>query len=185
MNNLCGKLKCAEYAPPGVLMAETGKGRFLVESRTYYYARVSSREQNLDRQFAAFAALGAQERDIIADKESGKSINRSGYTALKSALLRRGDTLVIKSLDRLSRNKEDTKRELQYFRENGIRLKVLDLPTTMIEYVQEASEYFNIGVNKIRELSNSPDCPFVLWVGNKRLIKRVKFQQYLEQVYSV
>lgn len=101
-----------------------------MESRTYYYARVSSREQNLDRQFAAFAALGAQERDIIADKESGKS----GYTALKSALLRRGDTLVIKSLDRLSRNKEDTKRELQYFRENGIRLKVLDLPTTMIEY---------------------------------------------------
>lgn len=51
--------------------------------------------------------------------------------------------------------------------------------------VQEASEYFNIGVNKIRELSNSPDCPFVLWVDNKRLIKRVKFQQYLEQVYSV
>lgn len=134
MNNLCGKLKCAEYAPPVMLIAETGKGRFLMESRTYYYARVSSREQNLDRQFAAFAALGAQERDIIADKESGKSINRSGYTALKSALLRRGDTLVIKSLDRLSRNKEDTKRELQYFRENGIRLKVLDLPTTMIEY---------------------------------------------------
>lgn len=98
-----------------MLIAETGKGRFLMESRTYYYARVSSREQNLDRQFAAFAALGAQERDIIADKESGKSINRSGYTALKSALLRRGDTLVIKSLDRLSRNKEDTKRELQYF----------------------------------------------------------------------
>ena len=134
MNNLCGKLKCAEYAPPVMLIAETGKGRFLMESRTYYYARVSSREQNLDRQFAAFAALGAQERDIIAEKDSGKSINRSGYTALKSALLRRGDTLVIKSLDRLSRNKEDTKRELQYFRENGIRLKVLDLPTTMIEY---------------------------------------------------
>lgn len=43
-----------------------------MESRTYYYARVSSREQNLDRQFAAFAALGAQERDIIADKESVK-----------------------------------------------------------------------------------------------------------------
>lgn len=138
MNNLCGKLKCAEYAPPVMLIAETGKGRFLMESRTYYYARVSSREQNLDRQFAAFAALGAQERDIIADKESGKSINRSGYTALKSALLRRGDTLVIKSLDRLSRNKEDTKRELQYFRENGIRLKVLDLPTTMIEYLYTA-----------------------------------------------
>lgn len=105
-----------------------------MESRTYYYARVSSREQNLDRQLAAFAALGAQERDIITDKESGKDMNRSGYNALKTALLRRGDTLVIKSLDRLSRNKQDTKNELQYFKDKGIRLKVLDLPTTMIEY---------------------------------------------------
>lgn len=105
-----------------------------MESRTYYYARVSSREQNLDRQLAAFAALGAQERDIITDKESRKDMNRSGYNALKTALLRRGDTLVIKSLDRLSRNKQDTKNELQYFKDMGIRLKVLDLPTTMIEY---------------------------------------------------
>lgn len=105
-----------------------------MESRTYYYARVSSREQNLDRQLAAFASLGAQERDIITDKESGKDLNRSGYTALKTALLRRGDALVIKSLDRLSRNKADIKNELQYFKDNGIRVKVLDLPTTLMEY---------------------------------------------------
>lgn len=105
-----------------------------MENRTYYYARVSSKEQNLDRQLAAFASLGAQERDIITDKESGKNLDRAGYTALKTALLRRGDTLVVKSLDRLSRNKADIKNELQYFKENGIRLKVLDLPTTMIEY---------------------------------------------------
>lgn len=105
-----------------------------MESRTYYYARVSSREQNLDRQIAAFAAMGASERDIITDKESGKDLDRSGYTALKSALLRRGDTLIVKSLDRLSRNKTDIKNELQYFKDNGIRLKVLDLPTTLVEY---------------------------------------------------
>lgn len=59
---------------------------------------------------------------------------RRGYTALKTALLRRGDTLVVKSLDRLSRNKTDIKNELEYFKSNGIRLKVLDLPTTMIGY---------------------------------------------------
>lgn len=118
MNNLSGKLKCAESAPPVMLSTETGKGRFLMESRTYYYARVSSKEQNLDRQIAAFAALGAQEREIITDKESGKDLDRSGYTALKTALLRRGDTLVIKSLDRLSRSKRDIKNELQYFKEN-------------------------------------------------------------------
>ena len=105
-----------------------------MESRTFYYARVSSREQNLDRQIASFTALGAQERDIITDKESGKDLNRTGYTALKTTLLRRGDTLVIKSLDRLSRNKSDIKQELEYFKNNGIRLKVLDLPTTMIDY---------------------------------------------------
>lgn len=105
-----------------------------MESRTYYYARVSSREQNLARQLAAFAAVGASERDIITDKESGKDFDRSGYKALKTAMLRPGDTLVVKSLDRLSRNKTDIKNELQFFRENGIRLKVLDLPTTLVEY---------------------------------------------------
>lgn len=104
-----------------------------MDNRTFYYARVSSKEQNLDRQLAAFAAMGASERDIITDKESGKDLGRKGYMALKTALLRRGDTLVIKSLDRLSRNKADIKNELQYFKDNGIRLKVLDLPTTMMD----------------------------------------------------
>lgn len=116
--------------------------------RTWYYARVSSREQNLDRQLSAFVSMGAQERDIITDKESGKSLDRKGYTALKTALLRRGDTLVIKSLDRLSRNKADIRNELEYFKENGIRLKVLDLPTTMIDY-PEGQEWVLDMVNNI------------------------------------
>ena len=64
-----------------------------MDSRTYYYARVSSKEQNLDRQIAAFKALGAQEREIITDKESGKDLNRAGYADLNKAMLRRGDTL--------------------------------------------------------------------------------------------
>ena len=111
----------------------TNRRNPIMNSRTYYYARVSSKEQNLDRQIAAFISLGADERDIITDKESGKNLNRAGYQALKNAMLRRGDTLVIKSLDRLSRNKADIKNELQYFKDNGIRLKVIDLPTTMME----------------------------------------------------
>lgn len=104
-----------------------------IDSRTYYYARVSSREQNLDRQIAVFKTLGAADREIITDKESGKNLERAGYQALKNAMLRQGDTLVIKSLDRLSRNKCDIKNELQFFKDNGIRLKVIDLPTTMTE----------------------------------------------------
>ncbi len=49
----------------------------------------------------------------------------------------------------------------------------------------EAADYFNIGVNKLRELSNGEDCPFVLWVGSKRLIKRKKLEEYLENQYSI
>lgn len=119
-----------------------------MENRIYYYARVSSKEQHLDRQLTAFAAMGASERDIVTDKESGKDLNRNGYSALKTAMLRRGDTLVIKSLDRLSRNKADIKNELQYFQENGIRLKVLDLPTTLAEY-PEGQEWIIEMVNAI------------------------------------
>lgn len=101
--------------------------------KTFYYARVSTREQNLDRQFEAFKCLGADEREIITDKESGRNLNRPGYQALKSAMLRPGDTLVIKSLDRLSCSKVDIHNELQWFKDNSIRLKVIDLPTTMMD----------------------------------------------------
>ena len=124
------------------------KGGVIMESRTYYYARVSTKEQNLDRQISAFLALGAQEREIITDKESGKNLERTGYQALKNAMLRRGDTLVIKSLDRLSRNKSDIKNELQYFKDNGIRLKVIDLPTTMMDLPQGQEWVFDM-VNNI------------------------------------
>ena len=119
-----------------------------MESRTYYYARVSSKDQNLDRQLAAFKALGASERDIITDKESCKDLDRVGYQALTNAILRRGDTLVIKSLDRLSRNKADIHNELQYFKDNGIRVKVIDLPTTMMDLPEGQQWVFEM-VNNI------------------------------------
>ncbi len=51
--------------------------------------------------------------------------------------------------------------------------------------VEEAAEYSNIGVNKIREISNDDNCSFVLWIGNKRLIKRRKFDEYIERAYSL
>ena len=51
--------------------------------------------------------------------------------------------------------------------------------------VEEASEYSGIGTSKIKELSNSEDCPFVLWNGAKRLIKRKQFEEYLSSQYSL
>ncbi len=117
-------------------------------SRTYYYARVSSKDQNLDRQLAAFRAMGADDRDIIVDKESGKDLDRIGYQALRHNMLRPGDTLVVKSLDRLSRNKADIRNELQYYSEHGIRVKVIDLPTTMMDLPDEQRWVFEM-VNNI------------------------------------
>ena len=51
--------------------------------------------------------------------------------------------------------------------------------------IKEAAEYFNIGEHRIRELTDKKDCPFVLWVGSKRLVKRKKFEEYLSVQYSV
>ena len=100
--------------------------------KTYGYARVSTREQHLDRQIRALLDCGVDERDIITDKASGATLERDGYQALKNAMLREGDTLIIKSLDRLSRSKEHIMQELRYFKERHIIVRVIDLPTTMI-----------------------------------------------------
>ena len=119
-----------------------------MENRTYYYARVSSTSQHLDRQIDEFKRMGASERDIIVDKESGATLERDGYLSLKKHYLRPGDILVIKSLDRLSRRKEDIKNELQWFKDNKIRIKILDLPSTLIE-PQEGQEWISDLVNGI------------------------------------
>ena len=51
--------------------------------------------------------------------------------------------------------------------------------------LEEAAAYSGIGINKLRDLTNDQNCRFVLWVGNKRLIKRRLFDQYIEQAYSI
>lgn len=118
------------------------------KGRVFGYARVSSTEQNLDRQLQALSEYVAQD-NIITDKQSGKDLNRPGYQALKGHLgLRAGDTLYIMSLDRLSRAKGDIKEELQWFKEHNIRLMILDLPTSMIQ-VPEGQEWIIEMINNI------------------------------------
>ena len=51
--------------------------------------------------------------------------------------------------------------------------------------LEEAAAYYGIGINKLRALTYTDRCPFVLWVGSKRLIKRKSFEKYLEGLYSV
>ena len=51
--------------------------------------------------------------------------------------------------------------------------------------LEEAAAYFGIGINKLRDMTNEENCPFVLWNGNKRLIKRKQLERFLETAYSI
>ena len=97
------------------------------------YARVSTSHQNTDRQIEALLEYGIPERNIIVDKQSGKDFERVGYLALKNTMLRAGDTLVIKELDRLGRNKQMIKEELEWLKAHEIRVKILNVPTSLME----------------------------------------------------
>lgn len=76
-----------------------------MKNKIFGYARVSSKEQNVERQLVAFKEYGIEERDIYIDKQSGKDFDREQYNTLKH-ILRENDLLVIKSIDRLGRNYE-------------------------------------------------------------------------------
>ena len=104
--------------------------------KTIAYIRVSSKDQNLDRQLEELNKLGIEEKYIYQDKQSGKDFERIGYQYMKKSL-EKGDTLVIKELDRIGRNQEELKKEWEYFKNNEINVRVLDLPALNINYDDE------------------------------------------------
>lgn len=116
--------------------------------RTYGYIRVSTKEQNLDRQIKSLVEYGVPKENIKSDKESGKNFDRPAYQLLKNDILREGDTLVIKELDRLGRNKDMIKAELDYFKQNNIRVKILNVPTTLMD-IPQGQEWIIDMINNI------------------------------------
>lgn len=119
-----------------------------MESRIYGYARVSSQGQNLARQIDKLQEY-VDPRNIITEKKSGKNVaDRPEYLAMRDHMLRAGDTLMVCSLDRLGRNKAEIKRELEHFKENNIKVKVLDLPTTLTDF-PEGQQWVGDMVNNI------------------------------------
>lgn len=103
-------------------------------SNIYGYARVSTTDQNLDRQLLQLKAVISDERYIICDKASGKDFNRKGYNTLvgsqnNAPLLRAGDLLVITSLDRLGRNYSEIRQQWEYITHTlNVDIRVLDMP---------------------------------------------------------
>lgn len=98
----------------------------------YFSARVSSKDQNLARQIAEAKKYGVPEENIFCDKITGRKKDRPEYDRMKS-LLQKGDEVYFKELDRIGRAKYLIKEELEWFKERGIIVRVLDVPTTLME----------------------------------------------------
>ncbi len=114
--------------------------------KRYFYGRVSSKGQNLARQLESAKKYKDIDR-MFTDKESGKNFDRAEYQKMKS-IVQRGDEVIVHALNRLGRDKEGIKEELAWFKEHGVIVRILDVPTTLIEY-PEGQEWVMEMVNNI------------------------------------
>lgn len=73
--------------------------------------------------------------------------------------------------------KDDTSRRSSTDREN---IDAVPIHLKMLLTIREAAEYSNIGINKIDTMLKSPNCPFVLYIGTRKLVKRVEFEEYIK-----
>ena len=106
----------------------------------YGYHRTSTKEQHLDRGIIEIQRFCESQNikltGIFTDKLTGKNFDRPRYTVLVEDVLREGDTLIITELDRLGRNKQELLKQLQSLKDKGVRVMVLELPTTLIDLSQ-------------------------------------------------
>lgn len=99
-----------------------------MEGTTYGYVRVSTQEQNEARQLIALREAAVPEQNIYMDKQSGKDFNRPAYQQMMKKL-KRGDLLIIKSIDRLGRNYEEILEQWRIItKERQADVRVLDMP---------------------------------------------------------
>jgi DNA invertase Pin-like site-specific DNA recombinase len=108
-----------------------------MKHKTFGYIRVSSKEQNEDRQLIALAPLGIPQRNLYIDKQSGKNFDRPAYKQLVKQM-RRGDLLCIKSIDRLGRNYAEIIEQWRIItQEKGVDIRVLDMPLLDTTYCKD------------------------------------------------
>jgi DNA invertase Pin-like site-specific DNA recombinase len=119
----------------------------------YFYGRVSSKDQNPARQLEA-ANDYRDVDEIFIDKQSGKNFDRSEYERLKATVVK-GDEVIVKELDRLGRNKEGIKEELKWFKEHGVLVRILDIPTTLMVFPEGQSWVLEMVNNVLIEVMGS------------------------------
>lgn len=126
--------------------------------KVWGYARVSTTDQNLERQLKAIKEYCPEmcDEDIFKDMKSGKDFDRQEYQILKR-VMRAGDILIIKDTERLGRNKALVKSELTWLKEHGIRVKILSLPTTLVDLDEKNSWVMDLVTALLLEVFTSLD----------------------------
>ncbi len=102
----------------------------------YGYVRISDPSQKIDRQIDFMKKLGIPEPNIFIDRQSGKNFTRPAYKKM-CRKLKAGDTLYVKELDRLGRNKDEIKEELSKFRNKKVKVRITNIPTTMVDFGEQ------------------------------------------------
>lgn len=100
----------------------------------YYLGRVSMKDQSLARQLkVARERFDIPDENVFCDKASGKDFDRPEYQRLKT-VVQPGDEVIVKEFDRFGRNQREAKKELEWFRDHGVTVRILDIPTTLMDY---------------------------------------------------
>ncbi|MDY0855088.1 recombinase family protein [Bacillus thuringiensis] len=109
-----------------------------MQYKKFGYVRVSSKDQNEDRQIENMKCFGIEDRDIFIDKQSGKNMKRENYQMLKR-LARTGDTIIFDSLTRLGRSMNDVLEEFRYYEQQQINLQFIKEPFINVNYSGEST----------------------------------------------
>ena len=143
----------------------------------YGYHRTSTTDQHLDRGLTEIETFcnnnNLKLEKIYTDQQTGKNFNRPRYQVLKEDILREGDTLIVTELDRLGRNKQDTLKELRYFTDKGVRVMILEIPTT----TQDLSSLDNSMAKMIMETINNMLIELYATMAQAEIEKKEKRQK--------
>jgi DNA invertase Pin-like site-specific DNA recombinase len=143
----------------------------------YGYHRTSTIDQHLDRGVKAIKDYCQKNNieltEMFTDQQTGKNFNRPDYLVLKRIAKNKDDIIILSELDRLGRNKEDTLKELQHYKSLGVRILILEIPTTLIDY----SQLDDSMASMIMETVNNMLIEMYATFAHAEMQKRVKRQR--------
>lgn len=151
----------------------------VVEMKYVAYHRVSTKEQNLDRgineiqNYCDANNIQLYKDKVYTDQQTGKNFERKQYIIMRDEVLEQGDILIITEIDRLGRDKKKSLDELQHFKNNKIRVIVLELPTTQIDISKMDNE---MSVMMIETINNMM-IELYASMAHAEMIKREKRQR--------